>query len=121
MPLVVWLLRERGISLEAIAPLAEEEEDRLQLWLRGVPADHTENVRRKLLALWSPEGIPPFALKVADQKVPHTETDTESLPDSDQPEDAMSAVEPADSPVATHGSDDQNGPVSAAQVVNLRS
>ena len=121
MPLVVWLLRERGISLEAIAPLAEEEEDRLQLWLRGVPADHTENVRRKLLALWSPEGIPPFALKVADQKVPHTETDTESLPDSDQPEDAVSAVEPADSPVATHGSDDQNGPVSAAQVVNLRS
>ncbi|WP_296983851.1 hypothetical protein, partial [Thalassolituus sp. UBA1505] len=85
------------------------------------PADHTENVRRKLLALWSPEGIPPFALKVADQKVPHTETDTESLPDSDQPEDAVSAVEPADSPVATHGSDDQNGPVSAAQVVNLRS
>ena len=55
MPLVVWLLSERGIQPDALTALIEEDEFRLQLWLRNLPADHTANVRDKLLRLWLPQ------------------------------------------------------------------
>lgn len=75
MPLVVWLMNERGISVEAIAPLVDEDEFRLQLWLRNLPADHTDNVRSKLLNLWLPQpgAIAPSA--VASTTAPPDNTD----------------------------------------------
>lgn len=54
MPLVVWLLQERGIPLDAMTGLVDEDEVRLQLWLRNLPADHTDNVRTNLQRLWQP-------------------------------------------------------------------
>lgn len=54
MPLVVWLLTERGIPLDAMTGLVDEDEERLRLWLRNLPADHTSNVRNKLHQLWLP-------------------------------------------------------------------
>ncbi|MEN9464002.1 MAG: hypothetical protein RL217_183 [Pseudomonadota bacterium] len=52
MPLVVWLLRERNIPFDDIAKLTEEDETRLELWLRNLPADHSPHTRQKLLASW---------------------------------------------------------------------
>lgn len=55
MPLVVWLMGERGIQPDALTALIEEDEFRLQLWLRNLPADHTANVLEKLHRLWLPQ------------------------------------------------------------------
>jgi len=74
MPLVIWLLRERGVSLEVIAPLMDEEEDKLQLWLRGVAADHTENVRNKLLNLWAPDNTASARNTAEPEEVPSAQT-----------------------------------------------
>ncbi len=52
MPLVVWLLRERNIPFDDIAKLTDEDETRLELWLRNLPADHSPHTRQKLLASW---------------------------------------------------------------------
>lgn len=52
MPLVVWLLRERNIPFDDIAKLTDEDETRLELWLRNLPADHSAHTRQKLLASW---------------------------------------------------------------------
>src|SRR5690606_2173850 len=54
MPLVVWLLRERGVALDELAKRVDEDEVRLELWLRNLPADHTDNVRSQLLRRWQP-------------------------------------------------------------------
>ncbi|ASP39432.1 hypothetical protein CHH28_12445 [Bacterioplanes sanyensis] len=58
MPIVVWLLRERGLHFDDIARLVGEDEERLQLWLRNLPADHEEALLRKLMQRWSPTDIP---------------------------------------------------------------
>lgn len=67
MPLVVWLLHERGIHLDAMTALVDEDEFRLQLWLRNLPADHTDNVRDKLRNLWQPQPGGMAALNTAPQ------------------------------------------------------
>ena len=54
MPLVVWLLRERGVPLDELAKRVDEDEVRLQLWLRNLPADHTDNIRQQLMQRWQP-------------------------------------------------------------------
>lgn len=54
MPIVVWLLRERGIHYDDIARLVGEDEERLQLWLRNLPADHQPPLLNTLMQLWSP-------------------------------------------------------------------
>lgn len=63
MPVVVWLLRERGAHLDDITRLVGEDESRLRLWLRNLPADHPASLLNKLLALWSPQ--PPAATRPA--------------------------------------------------------
>jgi hypothetical protein len=55
MPLVVWLLSERGLTHETIANLIKEDEEVLPLWIRSVPADHPDTLLAKLKALWSPD------------------------------------------------------------------
>lgn len=52
MPLVVWLMRKNNAPFDDIAKLTNEDEVRLELWLRNLEADHSENTRKKLLLQW---------------------------------------------------------------------
>ena len=120
MPLVVWLLRERGITLEAIAPLLDEEEDRLQLWLRNVVADHTDNVRHKLHNLWAPDNSGlgsgnALMARHTDSPAPTT-TQTPSADEAQTPggDSAESDAVKAETPETTD-------PQASGQVVNLHS
>lgn len=88
MPLVIWLLRERGVHLEAMTKLVDEDEVRLQLWLRNLPADHTRNIRDKLAQQWSPS-----APGLAAMPAPTDSTVTEE-PETQSPgPDNLNAVE----------------------------
>lgn len=62
MPVVVWLLRERGARLDDITRLVGEDEQRLQLWLRNLPADHSPQLLNKLAELWSPASLSQIGL-----------------------------------------------------------
>lgn len=53
MPLVVWLMRKSNAPFDDIAKLTGEDEVRLELWLRNLTADHTDNTRQKLSQQWS--------------------------------------------------------------------
>lgn len=52
MPLVVWLMRKSNAPFDDIAKLTNEDEVRLELWLRNLEADHTDNTRQKLAKQW---------------------------------------------------------------------
>lgn len=55
MPLVIWLLHERHVPMDEMARCVDEDEVRLQLWLRNLPADHTDNIRHQLIRRWQPQ------------------------------------------------------------------
>lgn len=78
MPLVIWLLRERGVHLDAMTKLVDEDEVRLQLWLRNLPADHTRNIRDKLARQWSPSAPGLTAIAAAGTVVEEPEAEPES-------------------------------------------
>lgn len=52
MPLVVWLLRQQQVPFGEIAKYADEDEVRLELWLRNLSADHNPQTQQKLLNQW---------------------------------------------------------------------
>ncbi|WP_419811714.1 hypothetical protein [Bacterioplanoides sp.] len=82
MPIVVWLLQERGAYLDNITKLVGEDEDRLKLWLRNLPADHSEALLNKLAALWSPNSL--SALGIGNE--PDTVQETATQPAAVDPE-----------------------------------
>lgn len=57
MPIVVYLLRERGLYYDDITRLIGEDEDRLQLWLRNVIADHSPELLSRIMQRWSPRSL----------------------------------------------------------------
>lgn len=52
MPVVVWLMQQKGISLYALSQLLKEDEERLTSWLRNIKADHPESILYKLQQRW---------------------------------------------------------------------
>ncbi len=58
MPIVVYLLRDRGLYYDDITRLIGEDEDRLQLWLRNLEADHAPTLIHRIMQRWSPMTIP---------------------------------------------------------------
>ncbi|MBE0483363.1 MAG: hypothetical protein IBX52_07660 [Bacterioplanes sp.] len=54
MPVVVYLLRDRGLHYDDITRLVGEDEDRLQLWLRNLKADHAPALLNRIMQRWSP-------------------------------------------------------------------
>ncbi|WP_430460007.1 hypothetical protein ACQUQU_12405 [Thalassolituus sp. LLYu03] len=72
MPLVVWLMSERGIQPDALTALVDEDEFRMQLWLRNLEADHAENILLKLKARWQPQApaLPATPVTAASQPEP---------------------------------------------------
>ena len=75
MPVVVWLLRERGARLDDITRLVGEDEQRLQLWLRNLPADHSPQLLNKLAELWSPAPLSQIGLNDPAHAQRSSETD----------------------------------------------
>lgn len=53
MPLVVWLLRQSAVPFDEISKLTDEDEVRLELWLRNLSADHSPHTQQKLLSYWN--------------------------------------------------------------------
>lgn len=53
MPLVVWLLRQRNVPFDDIAKFIDEDEVRLELWLRNLTADHSEHTKNRLHSQWA--------------------------------------------------------------------
>lgn len=53
MPLVVWLMRLANAPFDVIAKYTDEDEVRLELWLRNLDADHTRNTKERLQNQWA--------------------------------------------------------------------
>ncbi|MCH2041717.1 MAG: hypothetical protein MK185_13885 [Saccharospirillaceae bacterium] len=90
MPIVVWLLQERGAHLDDITKLVGEDEERLQLWLRNLPADHSPELLARLQKLWSPMPLSTLNLD-SDQPSAELQTQIQNQkadvqPDADQQE-----------------------------------
>ncbi len=94
MPLVIWLLRERGVHLDAMTKLVDEDEVRLQLWLRNLPADHTRNIHDKLARQWLPSAPGPAAIPATTASSVATEPATDNAADSSTPETDAPDTEP---------------------------
>lgn len=82
MPVVVWLLQERGAHLDDITKLVGEDEERLQLWLRNLPADHSPELLQKLEALWSPMPLSALKEPISPAAVAENEDADVNTPDS---------------------------------------
>lgn len=53
MPLVVWLLRLQSTPFDVIAKHTNEDEVRLELWLRNLEADHSAHTKERLQSQWA--------------------------------------------------------------------
>ena len=113
MPVVVWLLRERGARLDDITRLVGEDEQRLQLWLRNLPADHSPQLLNKLAEQWSPAPLSQIGLNDPAHNQPSGKPDnaTDSAIDTAD----SSSTNSTDSPAA------DNQVVSQAEAANKSS
>ena len=103
MPIVVWLLQERGAHLDDITKLVGEDEDRLKLWLRNLPADHSQTLLNKIAALWSPNSLSALGISNEPGASHKTEAQTSEV-QTTSAADESTDEETVDSPVLSEPS-----------------
>ncbi|WP_420591896.1 hypothetical protein [Bacterioplanoides sp.] len=102
MPIVVWLLQERGAHLDDITKLVGEDEERLQLWLRNLPADHSPELLARLQNLWSP--IPLSTLNLNSNQ-PGTKPQAQEVEAQVQEEEAVEKEDEPQEDIETEDSE----------------